>query len=207
MGAKFEKGQLVQAVRDTRSKYGHDFKKGDRARVSVPFYRHGDPDYTLGLRFATVTDPDSEVVTWYAEQDDFELVPEGPQWSDVEPGDKVTFRVRETGEEFTTAATQSGDPHRAAIMGLRLGLGLPSNRWEVVSIEKPRPPFPTAAHSVILAKVTNGDTRTLSLFHDHGDNPHGPVNVWMAQLVVGGGAYSDDDIVRFDVLYDAGKDA
>lgn len=188
------------------SRYGHEFKKGDRALVSEVENGRTYP-HTLGLvRTDNQVGLAHGTVNWYADPDHFELVPEAPQWSDVEPGDEVTFRVRETGEEFTASATQSGDPRRAAIMGLRLGLGLPSNRWELVSIEKPRPPFPTAAHSVILAKVANGDTRRLSLFHDF-ESPGDPVNVWMDQLVFGGGSFSDEHIVSFDVLYDAGKDS
>lgn len=78
--------------------------------------------------------------------ENFELVHERPKWSDVEPGDKVTFRVQETGEEFTTTATV-GASRRAAILGLRLGLGLPSNRWELLSVEKPKPQPPTTPGS------------------------------------------------------------
>lgn len=139
----------------------------------------------------------------------FALAPtaSGPQWSDVEAGDRVTFRVQETGEEITTTATV-GDSRRAATLGLRLGLGLPANRWELLSIEKPKPLPPQTPGSVVFkptpqaGRANNGRGFALLRMQDSGPSP------WITDS---GNRWGDHSVqtaygAGFEVIHDAGAE-
>lgn len=190
-------GDKVRYVDDYHPAHSHNVKKGDVREVAeVTHVGHitltpvpGDtmhPRYTFG-------------------QGSFELVPEGPKWSDVEPGDKVTIRVRDTGEELTTTATHRSDAYgqaynRASVLGLAPGLGLPSNRWELVSIEKPKPQPPTTPGSVVLVHSSSRAwPNGLPLLRQH-------TGRWIGQ---NGQSWSDHDVAyanggTFTVIHDAG---
>lgn len=196
---EFKPNQVIRAKRATKSAYGDTFAQGARlvvANVDRNVLRLLRPAHTLGVNTVAGHDKAPDNAEYLVDPADFEPVPV-PKWSDVEPGDKVVFRVRETGEEFTTTATQSGDPHRAAIMGLRLGLGLPSNRWEVVSIEKPKPKPPTTPGSHITVPW-DWDSGVNHLFlKDDGR--------WMSQTGNDWSAMAASELTDFTVIHDAGE--
>jgi hypothetical protein len=195
MGAKFEKGDKVEAVKvDHRS----TLVAGEVYTVASVRPRQWSASDEWGSHIVRLEGKGQE--PFYEGR--FRPAVTAPQWSDVEAGDRVTFRVKETGEQFATTATV-GDPRRPAVLGLRLGLGLPSNRWELLSIEKPKPKPPTTPGSVVL--IHSGSVawpNGLPLLRQGNGR-------WIGQ---GNQSWSDTDVAyanggTFEVIHDAGKDA
>lgn len=66
------------------------------------------------------------------------------RWTDVEPGDKVTFTWQ--GEEFTATARKDPDLLLPQIMGMATTA---MHKYTIVSIEKPKPTLPKANGTII----------------------------------------------------------
>ena len=74
-----------------------------------------------------------------------------PMWNSIEAGDKVTLRVPATGEVITTTAYHDEDfISTVGVLGVGRDAFWPLVRWELVSIEKPKPALPTKNGSVII---------------------------------------------------------
>lgn len=134
----------------------------------------------------------------------FELVRDAsPQWSDVDFGDKVKVRYKKTDQEFETVAHETSDGFNGPeVLGHDLNSRLTGERFELLSIEKPKPPLPT----------TNG-SRVIESEPEH----EGLERV-EAVLVGGRWLFADGRNPKWDLepdkwstgwtlLHDAGKDA
>jgi hypothetical protein len=86
----FKPGEKIRAVRDTTSLYDKYFPKG-----TVLTYHSGDVYRQYPGRVnADMANTSGGFLSVLAE--DFEAVETGPKWSDIEVGDKVTFRDKTT---------------------------------------------------------------------------------------------------------------
>lgn len=191
--AKLKRGDKVTVREGATSVTGH---KRDPREVRTVLNPNWDSGHLVYLN--TVSGRRGNL---YRPEDVIPFV-QGPQWSDVEPGDKVTIRVRDTGEELTTTATHRSDAYgqaynRASVLGLAPGLGLPSNRWELVSIKKPKPQPPTTPGSHVTVPFPGWESGINHLFLlESGE--------WLSQT--GGGYWPAEDVASkdFTVIHDAG---
>lgn len=199
MMGKFKAGDEIRALTDGRTADGAvHFSKGATFTVfSV------EPDTYTGVLDTQIVTRHSRYETGWVSSQNFVLAvdfpPEVFDPSKVKAGDTVTVRIEEEYAHtkhpaYTISDTTAyGDP-------VMVGPFVLDQEHITLLDHQPAPePFPTARHAVIRAKVANGDTRTLSLFWPY-DRPE-PERVWMDSLVVGGGSFSDADILAFEVLF------
>lgn len=196
---EFNEGQKIRAARPTDTWGGVSLKHGD---VLVVGNNRGRQN--VGDGYSLVAGPSADNASAYlVDPSDFRVALDGPQWSDVEPGDKVTTRHELTGDEVVLTAF--ANPSSGSVMvldsftahkGTQTIQGL-----ELLSIEKPKPLPPQTPGSVVRKVVTFGDGFTLfRLSNYYGDKP------WVTD---NGNRWNDEAVqtsygTGFEVIYDAG---
>lgn len=122
--------------------------------------------------------------------EELRLVKRELSWLDVKAGDKVTLRVRSTGQEITALATT--DNRTTRVLGLGLKAAGATMAWELLKIEGPKPLPPTTPGSLVLVQTVFGDSLPLFLQ---------PPGGWMSSS---GAAWSVSKIrdAGFEVVHD-----
>lgn len=191
----------------------HEFKAGQEVRVKIEELRDykvkvpegtvGTFDhYDLGNRWGLVRfpgyvgdGPDGLVKTWDKE---LEAVQPGPQWSDVEVGDKVKVRLKATGQEVDTEAYH--EPPEGTDYVRVLGYtthAMGPAKYELLSIEKPKPQPPTTpgSHVTVPHPYWESGINHLFLLDD---------GKWASQTGLAFWAAEDVASKDFTVIHDAG---
>lgn len=137
---------------------------------------------------------------WSHAAENFEPVPVGSErqelkkWSDVEVGDKVTFRVDDTEEEHTATAYRARGCVR--VLGFQVD-GPPVGFLALLSIEKPKPQLPTTPGSHVTVPFPGWESGINHLFLlDSGK--------WASQTGLAFWAAEDVASKDFTVIHDAG---
>lgn len=191
-----------------------EFKKGDRVRRTKAgrgVYRAVFEGSEWTVRSSRGRTGLVEGCPLSVEWKNFELVePASPKWSDVEPGDKVKVRLKATGQEVDAEAyhEQPDSAGYVRVLGYTTH-GMGPAKYDLLSIEKPKPLPPQTPGSVIFKltpraeKANNG--RGFALLRQ----THDAAAPWIGSI---GQHWTDEDVQAldgggFEVLYDAGKDA
>lgn len=120
----------------------------------------------------------------------------GPQWSDVEAFDKVTFRIRHldpVGDETRMAYDVDGTPN---VLGVSTRSLLIERIWELLSIEKPKPQPPTTPGSHVTVPFSTPSRVNHLFLLDSGK--------WASQTGLAFWPAEDVASKDFTVVHDAG---
>lgn len=183
-------GDKVRYVDDYHPAHRHNVKKGDVREVAEVTH--------AGHIILTPVPGDTMHPRYTFGQGSFELVPEGPQWSDVEPGDRVKVRLKATGQELDTEAYHElpeGTDYVRVLGYTTHAMG--PTKYELLSIEKPKPQPPTTPGSHVTIPFPGWESGINHLFLlDSGK--------WLSQT--GAGYWSADRVAEkdFTVIHDAG---
>lgn len=87
--------------------------------------------------------------------EDLDLVTTEPKWSDVGVGDKVRIRLKATREEFEGTGYVEAGAANVRVLGLSTS-GLAQDKFELLSVEKPKPSLPTTNGSRVIESEPEG---------------------------------------------------